>query len=135
MAVNYCRDRGHSSEDCAIASDFEMDNKENDDFQPAKKKAKVAKQKKQVLSERFQKSKSDEEMKRISKGYVPPNTQKNTAWAMAVFREWRLARNRDCSIDKCHENLFEDAEVSEINHWVRRFISEVRRKDGQPYPP
>jgi len=51
-----------------------MGDKENNDLQPLKK-AKVAKQ---LLSERFQKPKSDEEMKRILKGYVPPNTQKNT---------------------------------------------------------
>ena len=58
------------SEDCAIASYFEMANKENDNFQPMKKKVKVAKQKQQVLLERFQKPKIDEEMKRISKGYM-----------------------------------------------------------------
>ena len=51
------------------------------------------------------------------------------------FWEWRLARNRNCSIDKCPENLFEDAEVSEINRWVSHSIREVRRKDGQPYLP
>ena len=27
--------------------------------------------------------------------YVPPNTQKNTVWAMVVFGEWRLTRNRE----------------------------------------
>lgn len=109
--------------------------KRNDDFQPLKKETKVAKQKQQVLFERFQKPKIDKEMKRISKGYVLPNMQKNTAWAMAVFQEWGMARSRDCSTNKCAENLFEDAEVSEINHWVSRSISEVRRKDGLLYPP
>jgi len=54
-----------------------------------------------VLLERFQKPKIDEEMKRISKGYVLPNMQKNTAWAMAVFREWGMSRSRDWSTDKC----------------------------------
>ena len=29
----------------------------------------------------------------ITKGYVPPNTAKNTTWALRVFEEWRTARN------------------------------------------
>ena len=60
-----------------------MADKENDDFQPLKK-AKIAKGKKEVLPERFQKPKSDKE-RRISKGYVLPNTQKNTAGLWQFF--------------------------------------------------
>ena len=113
-----------------------MADKENDDvdFQPPKR-VKHAKAKKPGLTERFQNPTSDEAMKTITKGYVPPNTQKNTSWAMTVFNEWRLARNSKCMTEKCPENLFEEPEIGELNRWVSRFITEVRRKDGKPYPP
>ena len=96
---------------------------------------KLAKAKKPGLSERFKNPTSDEAMKTITKGYVPPNTQKNTSWAMTVFNEWRLPRNSKCTTDKCPENLFEEPDLGELNRWVSRFITEVRRKDGKPYPP
>ena len=31
----------------------------------------------------------ENEMAVICKGYVPPNTQKNTRWSLSVFNEWR----------------------------------------------
>ena len=67
-----------------------MADKENDDvdFQPPKKRAKHAKAKMPGLSERFKNPTSDEAMKTITKGYVPPNTQKNTSWAMTFFNEF-----------------------------------------------
>ena len=35
---------------------------------------------------RFKEPKSSEEMQEISKGYVPPNTAKSTAWGVSVSR-------------------------------------------------
>ena len=34
--------------------------------------------------DRFSEVTSDETLAKISKGYVPPNTEKNTGWAMSV---------------------------------------------------
>ena len=77
---------------------------------------------------------SDEDMSTICKGYVPPNTMKNTKWSVGVFNEWRWARNSDSSEeDKCPNDL-ECAEVPSLNFWLSRFVAEVRRSDSQPYP-
>ena len=58
-------------------------------FSAAPKKAKTTRE----PVARFKYSTSDEEMAVLSKGTVPANTQKNNAWAMRVFSEWRAQRN------------------------------------------
>ena len=59
------------------------------DFQPPPKKAKTTRE----PVARFKCPTSNEEMAVLSKGFVPANTQKNNAWAMRVFSEWRVQRN------------------------------------------
>ena len=48
---------------------------------------------------------------------------------MKVFSEWRSARDGD---EKCPSDLFENPTTG---YWLPRFINEVRRTDGEPYPP
>ena len=42
---------------------------------------------------RFAEAKSAEEIADLTKGYVPPNTSKNTSWAVKVFNDWHCERN------------------------------------------
>ena len=99
------------------------ENKKNDDpndrdfVLPKKKKA------------RFNTVSTNSEIEEISKGYVPVNTKRNTSWSMKVFSEWRSARDGD---EKCPSDLFENPTTG---YWLPRFINEVRRTDGEPYPP
>ena len=79
------------------------------------RKLKLPKSKKQSLAKRFKNQMSDEEMQTIAKGFVPPNRQNNTSWALAVFNEWRLARNMKCTTDKCPEELFEECNIGQLN--------------------
>ena len=99
------------------------------DFQPPKKK--------KPKQDRFAAPTTESDMSRIVKGYTPANTQKNTDWARRVFSEWRAARNAKVGAagELCPEDLFEKPEVMLLNHWIARFITEVRRQDGKPYPP
>ena len=73
----------------------------------------------------------------LSKGFVPANTQKNNAWVMRVFMEWRAQRNGGISdkAQECPENLLDDPDSQKLNFWLSRFVTEVRKQDGQPYPP
>ena len=32
-------------------------------------------------------------------------------------------------------DLFENPDVPRLNNWLARFVAEVRRQDGNPYPP
>ena len=75
-----------------------------------------------------------EEMETIRKGYVPPNTEKNTKWALKCFNEWRYARNEKSS-EKCPDDLLEEQCPEALDRWLSTFIAEVRRVDGDQYPP
>ena len=72
-----------------------------------------------------------EEMETIRKGYVPPNTEKNTKWALKCFNEWRYTR-KEKSSEKCPDDLLE-AQCPEA--LLSTFIAEVRRVEGDQYLP
>ena len=95
---------------------------------------KVKKKKKLAPNNRFKVSSRQEEIDMITKGYVPMNTQRSTAWSMKVFQEWKYSRSTDDD-GECPSDLFEVGDPDNLNFWVPRFINEVRRADGDPYPP
>ena len=64
---------------------------------------------------------------------IPPNTGKGTKWALKVFEQWRDNRNRS-SQGQCPENLLVEPSIQQLNYWLSRFVVEVRREDGKPYP-
>ena len=96
------------------------------DFEPPKKKTNY---------KRFKQPTDDKEMLEISKGYIPPNTQKNTSWAINVFDEWRAARSKLERCDRCPEDIPSNPRVESLNCWIPRFIVGARKQDGSPYPP
>ena len=111
---------------------------EDPDFQiPRSKKPK--KNTAVATKKRFGSPLKDNDMKTVMKGHVPPNTQKNTLWALNCFREWMLTRNeraqRDGNEDRCPEDLFDNPDAQNLNKWIPRFVTEVRNKKGEPYPP
>ena len=79
---------------------------------------------------RFKPPTDKEENDVITKGYIPENTRKSTSWALKVFNKWRYSRESEER--NCPDNLLES---EELNYWLPRFINEVRRTDGNPYPP
>lgn len=84
---------------------------------------------------RFKPPTSDVEMETISKGFVPPNTRKNTSWALNVFFDWKMERNTTDKSNLCPEDLLENPETELLNFWLSRFVTEVRNKKGEHYPP
>ena len=62
------------------------------------------------------------------------NTQRNTAWAMRVFQEWKAERSKG-DAEKCPENLLGNPDPQNLNCWLSRFVVEIRKQDGRPYPP
>ena len=76
----------------------------------------------------------DMEIKTISKGYVPPNTEENTKWALKCFNEQRYTRNEiGKTIDKCLDDLLEVQCPEALNKWIATFIAEVCCVDGERY--
>ena len=54
----------------------------------------------------------EKEMAVLSKGFTPANTQRNTAWAMRVFQEWKAERSKEAS--KCPEDL-DNPDIKNLN--------------------
>ena len=79
----------------------------------------------------------DDEVSSMSKGYVPPNTQKNTDWAVKNFGTWRDQRNEKVSSDdeKCPPELLPSTDTVLLSKWLCLFVNETRRSDGTLYPP
>ena len=105
------------------------DDASDDDFEPPHQK-----RGKKATKSRFRAPATNKEMEVLSKGYVPANTRKNTTWARRVFTEWRAERNK-IQTEACLMDLFDKPDVSRLNYWLSRFVTEVRRQDGDPYPP
>ena len=66
----------------------------------------------------------------LTKGYIPDNTKKNTAWSLKVFNEWRCSREGNCPAELLTSGKFDD-----LNYWIPRFVNKARRADGCAYPP
>ena len=54
-----------------------------------------------VPSSRFNVLTSEEDLATLSKGFVPPNTQANTLWAVRNFSEWAEWRSKSSSRRTC----------------------------------
>ena len=67
---------------------------------------------------------TDKALAELSKGYVLPNTEKNTGWAMQCL-----------SSSKSHAELEEIRLQRFFSHWLAVFVTEVRKTDCEWYPP
>ena len=69
---------------------------------------------------------------------IPASTQKSTKWAVDVFHEWRLWRNfKDISVQDPNWPIpdIKDGPLPMLDYWLAKFITEVKKQDGTPYPP
>ena len=81
---------------------------------------------------RFKPPTTDKEMEEISKGFMPPNTEK---WALNMYLDWRRERNGCDKDNTVPEDLLEKPQPDLINFWLSRFVTEVRNRKGEHYPP
>ena len=113
--------------------------KENDDFQPPKKRQKVPASLKG--KKRFTEMVSSEQLETISKGFVPQNTEKNTKWAFSTFRQWIVSQNQRSTVgetidvDILSKPVDKDSECTELCRVLCLFVVEARKTNGEPYPP
>lgn len=76
---------------------------------------------------RFGKALSERQLQDAVANRVPANTKKSTSWGYTVWMEWCNARDIKETIVEMGENR--------INELMAHFVQEVRRKDGNEYPP
>ena len=74
---------------------------------------------------------TDDDIDQLIKDGENKNTQKSTKWAVRVFEEWRKTKmNRGQVIPE-----LKDFSVGDVNDLLGKFVIEVRKKDGDKYPP
>lgn len=70
---------------------------------------------------------------------IPERTKKQNRWAFNVWREWARKRNAlEDSFIGPYKGVPLDvgqAGEEELDYWLCKFVMEIRRKDGNPYPP
>ena len=66
---------------------------------------------------------------------VPEKTSNQTKWAIKVWTEWAISRNRKLLPDEAPFNCeIEKLSAQLINFWLCRFVLEIHRRDGERYP-
>ncbi|XP_053390993.1 uncharacterized protein LOC128553833 [Mercenaria mercenaria] len=94
----------------------------------------------EVSNSRFQKPLSTVDIKNKQRNAVPANTTRSNIWAINVWKEW--AENRNLQPETASEPGFpipldigNFQSYKEMDFWLQRFICEIKRKNGEPYPP
>ena len=75
----------------------------------------------------FAAPKTDEEVAEARSKGVPYKTQKDTAWGISIWEQWRKHRQQTTGV----------AIPPTLDYWLSRFILEVRKQGNSPseYPP
>ena len=85
-------------------------------------------------SNRFAVPKTDADVQAVQASAVPKNTSKSTSWAINIWKEWTTHRRTVCHPLNCPPHILL-CQPEELNQWLSKFVLEIRRKDGQQYPP
>ena len=95
--------------------------------------------KKTVSASRWSSPKSFVRLDKIRQDGVPVATQKQTCWALSIWRQW--VSHRLENLIEHHEREFELKEdfaacdQDSLVFWLPKFVAEVRKVSSQPYPP
>ena len=74
-------------------------------------------------------------MEALEKEGIPRNTDRSTAWGVNAYKAWQKHRNAGVTDpSKLVPDLNSDVSEERLNFWLIRFIMEINRKDGSPYP-
>ena len=63
---------------------------------------------------------------------VPESTRRDTTYCVRIWNEWCKHRQDTSS---CNIPPLSAITASELQYWLTRFITEVRKKNGVEYPP
>ena len=89
-----------------------------------------------TFSRIYSSPKSTEAVNAAKSGSIPAKTKEQTEWAVRTWKEWALCRNsRLLSGEQPFSPTFTELSVPEMNFWLSKFVLEVRKKNGEPYPP
>jgi len=75
---------------------------------------------------------SDSELKEISKGFVPKNTEQNTIWCLCNFQSW--CNWREEQGEPVPKDLLECNNGEILNRWLSLYVKETRRVGWKQFP-
>ena len=84
---------------------------------------------------RFNFTVDDNDFEEFTRGYMPQNTAYDTQKCVKLFTEWSSVRNACFPETPVPDGILTSPNKEEICKWLCKFATEVRKKDGQPYPP
>ena len=91
------------------------------------------------VSSRWAPPTDSSEISTLRKSGVPQKTQNQTNWALRVWSDWALYRQRnlvedDETLHPLQDNFVEMDKI-DMAFWLCKFVTEARRRDKEPYPP
>ena len=86
---------------------------------------------------RFGNPVTNETLDSIKRSAIPMKTRQSTLWAVNVWKAW--AKQRKCIEDDekkylLYDNIL-DMSVESLSFWLSKFVIEVRKENGEEYPP
>ncbi|XP_066288271.1 zinc finger MYM-type protein 3-like [Branchiostoma lanceolatum] len=93
---------------------------------------------------RFAKPITTAKMEEMKKKRIPKKTQQSTRYGVSVWRDWALNRNQCSTLNNVEVGdkffivpvqLSRSITAEEMDFWLARFVWEIRKQDGTPYPP
>ena len=73
---------------------------------------------------------TEDDILRNIESAIPTSTRRSTAWGVRVWTTW-VAHRKGLNADI--PPSLELITNEELNHWLSRFVMEVRNQNGQPY--
>ena len=77
---------------------------------------------------------SDKAVEEAKQAAIPKKTKKDTAWCAKIWNDWSSQRNSSSASGE-HVPDIANMEITQLQWWMSRFVLEIRKKDGTPYPP
>ena len=81
---------------------------------------------------RFGTPKTEGEILLARRESVPKRTRQDTAYCIRLWNEWSKYR---CETSEVHIPLLMEMDAYSLQYWMTRFILEVRKQNGDEYPP
>ena len=81
---------------------------------------------------RFAAPLTDEDIAKKRKNAIPEKTKKDTQYCISVWEAWCKHRRENTS---CHIPSLTSITLNDLQFWLVRFIHEVRKQNGEEYPP
>ena len=84
---------------------------------------------------RFNILKTNEEVEESKKLATPKYTEKNTTWAIKVWKNWSISCQKSCSGQTREWPVHLDlAQPDQLNYQLSKSVLEARKENGESYP-